>query len=513
MATLPAQAAPLDATLTLQPVPLAAPFARVTFHGALRGTLVAEQVVVVSTAGGSAIVETDVNGVFSATLAVPGSGTYEVRADYTTLAAAGVEAHAAQTYTVARPPPPPAGFAATPAPDALAADLSWSRPATTPDAPISGYRVYERGTDGRWTLLATTSALSMRDPSGVGSQPTYRATAFGLGGESAPSPESQATQPAPSVPVVAVTASARGANVSWSASGAEAFVVVRTDPNGARRTLGTYGAATTSLDDALTSAGNYTYEVDAENLGGLSAGQATAYVAPLNMPSNFTATPLPAPVVQLRWDPPQSGATVEFYRIYRADGAGTPVLLTSATATAWDDVNVSRKSTYTYLIDASENHLASPKTPAITVTVPMPVTEMAVTMPGFSYCIESTGRCGTTGNPGGIIWGSPDTFYVWPHLDGRVVLNSEYAANVAVSGTMHGVLTRCSSTSTSCDPPITIDKAWTATTDANGNWSADVGPWVYSSGQGGQGSRLDVSGSATSGPATSATSGRFSVTF
>jgi fibronectin type 3 domain-containing protein len=236
-------------------------------------------------------------------------------------------------------------------------DLSWSA--------ITGAARYEihRGTGSTLTLLASTTATSYADGSAsVGTVYTYAIRAVGPTG-TGPGVFStrvtgfRASGSAPTGVVAADGASTAGVKVDWAyGSGATGFRILRSVGNGAPTVVGSASrTARTFFDTTATPGTIYNYQVRAV-LGASGDGlpsTANAGYRALSAPGGVRASDeTSADHVEVTWN---AVAGARGYRIYRAQGSGTPTKIGTATSSerVFRDTSAVVRAQYSYSVRAA----------------------------------------------------------------------------------------------------------------------------------------------------------------
>ena len=275
--------------------------------------------------------------------------------------------------------------------------LTWSAPANTGGAAITGYRVYRGTASGGETLLATVGNVTTYtdETTTYGTTYYFQVSAVTAAGEGARSNEMSATpMVAPSAPTLASASGGNGSvALAWSApssnggSAVTGYRVYRGTTSGGETLLTTLGNVTSWTDSNAANGTTYYYKVSALNsVGeGVASNELSATPsAPLTAPSAPTLNSATAGngSVALAWSAPSSngGAAVTGYKVYRGTTSGGETLLTTlGNVTSWTDSNAANGTTYYYKVSAlnsvgegvaSNERSATPSAPATAPSAP-----------------------------------------------------------------------------------------------------------------------------------------------
>jgi fibronectin type 3 domain-containing protein len=277
---------------------------------------------------------------------------------------------------------PAAPLLAPPTPGEGSVTLTWT-PLGSGGSPITGYTIYRGASSGAETELTTVGPVTTYTDTTVASGTTYvyYVTARNAVGEGGPSNERPAIT-LPGTPTLD-SAVAGQANVvlSWSppASNGDAPITdynVYRSAGGGPETMFPVGSALTTYDDTSAVTGTtYSYRVAAVNATGAGAKSNQLTATPSTVPSApvLTQTTAGNGTVALTWSvPPSNGSPITGYKVYRAVGAGSSVLLaTPGNVTSYTDNAVTNLTIYDYRISAVNALGEGPQSP-IATAVPAP---------------------------------------------------------------------------------------------------------------------------------------------
>ena len=189
------------------------------------------------------------------------------------------------SVTTPAPVPPVPGGVAAGATSSQQIRVSWN------DATVleTGFRIERKPSGGAFAVLATTAANAVEYlDSGLteATAYTYRVTALGSSGNSAPSGEVTATTLLGPPAGLAVTAAANRINLAWQDGSTHetGFLIERKTAGGSFTTLASVGASVTAYaDTAVTANTTYTYRVKAMGSAGGSSYSNESSAAPLNV--------------------------------------------------------------------------------------------------------------------------------------------------------------------------------------------------------------------------------------
>ncbi len=288
------------------------------------------------------------------TSAVPGTiYTYAVRASGDT----GTEpSEASAANSGWRGLAAPASMTASGGTSTARVDLAWSA--------ITGAARYEihRGVGSTLSLLATTTSTSYADTAAaVGTVYTYAIRAVGPDG-TGPGVFStrvtgfRASGSAPTAVMATDGASTAGVKVDWTyGSGATGFRILRSIGNGAPTVVGSTSASARTFTDTSATPGTiYNYQVRAV-LGSTGDGlpsTANAGYRALSAPGGVRASDETSPDdVEVTWS---AVAGARGYRIYRAEGSGTPTQVGTTTSSerVFRDTTAGVRRQYSYSVRA-----------------------------------------------------------------------------------------------------------------------------------------------------------------
>jgi len=272
--------------------------------------------------------------------------------------------------------------------------LTWSAPSgETP----TGYIVYRD--DGDSTAMPTPSIVAFEgdaltttvDGLTGGTTYTYMIAALSGSGVSEVSDESaQSTTPASPLDLSSVSQTSTSISLSWSASvvssgsAVTSYQVYRNDGSSAAASLsGTAahttadGSTTTATLSGLSAGMLYSFAVSAVSDAGegeLSSvlAQSSAPGAPASGPTSVHQT---SASISLSWSAPasdgDSGADATGYRLYNVAGEA-PALLFEGAETAYEQVELSAGTSYSYAVSAVSGAGESPSTSALVQSTAAP---------------------------------------------------------------------------------------------------------------------------------------------
>ena len=237
-------------------------------------------------------------------------------------------------------------------------NISWS--AVTG---ASGYEIYRATSSaGTYTLISTTTATSYNN-TGLTTNSTYyyKVRAYRMVGtvkvySGFSSVISAKPIPATPTSVKAVSSSYNSINISWSAvTGASGYEVYRSTSSAGAYTLISTTTATSYNNTGLTTNSTYYYKVRAYRMVGtvkVYSGFSTVISAkPIPaIPTSVKAVSSSYNSINISW----SGvAGASGYEVYRAtSSAGTYTLISTTTATSYNNTGLTTNSTYYYKVRA-----------------------------------------------------------------------------------------------------------------------------------------------------------------
>ncbi len=242
-------------------------------------------------------------------------------------------------------------------------NLSWSDVSGE-----TGFKIERKtGSGGTYAQIATTATgvITFSD-TGLTSSTNYyyRVRATGASGDSAYSPEANATTltvpPSAPATLTATAASSSQINLSWADVSTETgFKIERkTGSGGTYAQIATVGANVTTYNDTgLTASTIYFYRVRATNAGGDSSyspeASATTLAAVPPTPTGLTASTASTTQINLSWTD-VSGETG--YKVERKTGSGgtyAQIGTTAANVTTYNDTGLTAGTIYYYRVRAT----------------------------------------------------------------------------------------------------------------------------------------------------------------
>jgi subtilisin family serine protease len=293
------------------------------------------------------------------------------------------------------------------------AHLAWSAPIDLGSA-ITGFNVYRATTSGGEGTTPIQSGLAADatsfDDSGLTNGTTYfyQVSAVNGSGETKSTEVSVTPAAAPDPPPLTVTPGNGTVSLNWTApadNGAPitSFNVYRgTTPGGEVATplqAGLDPSATSFMDNTVVNGTTYYYEVSAVNSAG-ETKSAEESGEPTGAPGApvLTLTPHNGSV-HLSWTvPPDGGAPITGYNVYKGTSSGGETLLTNVgtSPTTYDDSAVTNGTTYFYQVSAVTSLPAETKS-AEQSTTPDPAVDVFGTNAGIGLSRQRV--TGNTGSP------------------------------------------------------------------------------------------------------------------
>ena len=265
------------------------------------------------------------------------------------------------------PPSPPGNFGASPISSGRI-DLGW-----TPSLDNVGVVAYDLFRDGEPLDSVPGSSASYSDTSvDAGTSYVYSIRARDAAGNLSTPSSANATAPAtaPGAPTgLTANGSAGQVALSWTApvsNGGAAitgYKVYRSTSSGAETLLTALGNVTTYTDSGVSNGTTYFYEVAAVNAAGTSSLSTEASATPAAIlsvpgaPTNLVATPGYGQVA-LSWTaPPNGGATITGYTIYRgaSPGSETSLVTIAGNLTSYTDGGLANGTRYYYEVTATNS--------------------------------------------------------------------------------------------------------------------------------------------------------------
>jgi titin len=152
------------------------------------------------------------------------------------------------------------------------------------------------------------------------------------------------------------------------------YRIYRGAPGATRTLLAVVGNVLAFTDTAVLNGGSYVYEISAVNAfgeGPRSSPVATTRGTAPSAPLGLTAT-VGGPGITARWSAPASdgGTAVTGYRIFRGTTAANATPLTTVVpgVTSYVDKSVAKKTTYVYIVTATNVLGESPPSNIVTAT-------------------------------------------------------------------------------------------------------------------------------------------------
>jgi hypothetical protein len=362
------------------------------------------------------------------------SYTFTVHA--TNSVGSGPESQASNAVTPVGAPGAPTGVHAQPANSA--ATVTWTAPADTGGAPITGYTVTVSPGGETMTTTGEPTLYFMGLTNGVAYTFTVHASnAAGVGPESQPSsPITPATVPGAPLNVSAIAGNAE-ATVTWTAPAADGgspilSYLVTASPGGA--TANATGTTTASIT-GLTNGTSYTFTVVAVNaLGDGTASAPSAPVTPASVPGAPTGVVAVASAGQavVSWTAPDTGGSpITGYTVTSSLGG---ITATTTGATSVTVTGLTNWKIYTFTVLATNRIGNGPPSAASNAVIP----EM---VPG-----APTGVVATPGNMQAMVsWTAPSsnggsaiTGYTVTVSPGNRTVTTTGATNVLVTGLTNG---------------------------------------------------------------------------
>ncbi len=273
--------------------------------------------------------------------------------------------------SIVTPPSGPASLTTTAASN-VQINLSWADVAGE-----TGYKIERKtGAGGTYAQIATVgvNVTSYSDSSlTAATNYYYRVRASSATGDSAYSPEANATTMTSAPATLAATAtSSTQINLSWAdVSGETGFKIERkTGSGGTYAQIGTVGAnVTTYSDSSLTAATTYYYRVRASNAGGDSAysPEASATTGPA-APATLNATASSQTQINLSWADVSSETGFKIERKTGAGGTYAQIATTGANVTTFSDTGLTANTAYYYRVRATNAISDSPYSPEANAT-------------------------------------------------------------------------------------------------------------------------------------------------
>jgi fibronectin type 3 domain-containing protein len=246
-------------------------------------------------------------------------------------------------------------------------DLSWNVVTGA-----TGYVVRRATTiGGPYSIVGTPTSASFNDSGLAPATPYYYTLTASIGAEtSAPSaPVSATTLLSTPTGLIATGVSFSQIALSWNAvGGATGYVVQRATTSGGPYTTVGQSASASFDSGGLASATTYYYVVEAT--AGAVTSPASAEVSAMTLPAapvGVTANAVSRSQITIMWQP-VSGASG--YTILRSTTSGGPYTsIGSTTSTSFADLTVNEKTTYYYVVEATDaagNSLPSAQVSATT---------------------------------------------------------------------------------------------------------------------------------------------------
>jgi fibronectin type 3 domain-containing protein len=272
-------------------------------------------------------------------------------------------------------PAAPTGLTATPANGKVT--LSWTAPS---GSTVTGYNIYRGTSSGKESSTpinsSPVSSTSYVDTTVTnGTTYYYTVAAVNGSGQGASSGEASATpQAAPAAPTGAHTTlvSTTEIDLAWTdnATNAAGYNFLRSVNGGAYTQIATLGASAASYDDTTLTAGtSYSYEVDAFNVGGVSAFNTVASTTLTSAPTGLSGAP-GTRQVSLTWTAPSGAVTFNVYRGTSAGGESATPVATGVTGSSFVDTGLTPGTTYYYDVAAVDAGGVSARSAEISASVP-----------------------------------------------------------------------------------------------------------------------------------------------
>jgi titin len=245
--------------------------------------------------------------------------------------------------------------------------LSWTAPASSGGAPVTGYRVYRGTTSGAETLLTTLGTVTTWTDTSVvnGATYWYEVAAVNSTGTGLPSTERSVTLASVASAPTLVSATPGNASVVlvWTApvsnggSPVTGYKLYRGTASGAETLLTTLGVVTTYTDTPVVNGTTYWYKLTAVTAAGEGLASTELSAKPATVPGAPTLTSATggSTGVTLVWTAPTStgGSAVTGYKVYRATASGAETLLTTVgLVTTYTDTTVATGTTYYFQVSA-----------------------------------------------------------------------------------------------------------------------------------------------------------------
>jgi autotransporter-associated beta strand protein len=250
------------------------------------------------------------------------------------------------------PPPVPANLQ-------VSATISQVSLTWTASYGAASYNVYRSVTSGSGYALTGSSASASYVDSSVTNGITYfyevSAVGAGTNGESAPSTEASAMpQGLPAAPTGLTATGSNGSVIlTWTASpSATSYNVMSTTTSGSNYTVVATTGSTSYVDTGLTNGAPVYYVVSAQNAMGEGSDSPEVSATPIAPPAAPTLTITSGnALVGIQWS---SSSGANSYTLKRSGTSGGPYsVLTTGTATSYQDTSVTNGASYYYVVTAS----------------------------------------------------------------------------------------------------------------------------------------------------------------